>query len=295
MVAARLFEVLFTVSLVFLPSPLLHAQEGKALPKKEGKPPAGAKAEKDPQLAAIAKAMKALASKAVPIHMKIKMTAQLPFEDQPLVAEGELWAVGDKKLHYVMVIKPGRLRPTAQEIWMNSQGAWMRLPAAGKMVFFSADLVAKLKEAQKSGASPMAAPSARGQIDVLDGLKKEGFSLKWVGQKKLDGTVVDEILGTRVPPGRSGATMGDPEGKIDKVVLYVGAKDRIPRKIEWFAGKDRVRVQEFSDITVGKKIDDREFQVKLRPGEEVVNALDHPFIGPALKDILNKEPGEKKG
>ena len=86
--------------------------------------------------------------------------------------------------------------------------------------------------------------------------------------------------------------MEDPEGKIDRVVLLVGEKDKVPRRIEWYAGKERVRLQEYLDVTVGKKIDEKQFVFHLQPGEEVVNALDHPILGPAIKDILNQE---KKG
>ncbi len=284
--------------LFFLGSSLLLGLLG--IPAQEKTPPESKSARKagppeDPQLEAIAKAMKALASKPIPVHFKIRMTARLPMEDQPLVAEGELWAVGDKKLHYLMVLKPGRLAPTKQEVVLNPQGAWMRFAMGKQVVFFPPDLVARLKKIQKEGRVPMAAPSARNQIDLISALRAQGFHLAWRGQKKLGRVVVDEIQGTRAAPGRSGASMEDPEGKIDRVVLLVGEKDRIPRRIEWFAGKERVRLQEYTDVTVGKKIPEDQFQLKLEPGETVVNALDHPILGPTLKEILDQGEKGKKG
>ncbi|GEM_PF-3904299 len=283
-----LFLLLFASCLSFFPGGP-RAQEKK----KPSKPEAPAKAEKpgDPRVQAIAEAMKALASKEIPVHFKIHMKAELPLEDQPLVAEGELWAEGDKKIHYVMVLKPGHLAPTRQELVVNSKGAWMRFAMGNQVVFFPADLVVRLREIQKNGGGALAAPTARNQIDIISVLRSHGFHLKWLGQKKVGKVVVDEIEGTRQAPGKSGATMEDPEGKIDRVVLLVGEKDRITRKIEWFAGGKMVRSQEYLDVTVGKKIPEEMFQIQLQPGETVVNALDHPILGPTLKRLLNQ--GEK--
>ncbi len=293
MITEKHFFLLFFSSTLLL-FPRGPAAQEKVKPSQPGAP-AKAKAQVDPQIQAIAKAMKALASKEIPVHFKIHMEAELPLEDQPLVADGELWAVGDKKIHYVMDLKPGRLRPTHQEVVVNSKGAWMRFAMGNQVVFFPADLVARLREIQKRGGPPMAAPTARNQIDVITGLRSQGFHLKWKGQKKLGKVVVDEIEGTRQAPGRNGATMDDPEGKIDRVVLLVGEKDRITRRIEWFAGGKRVRFQEYLDVTVGKKIPEERFQFQLQPGETVVNALDHPILGPTIKDLLNKQDQPKKG
>ncbi len=295
MIPRRPFFLLFFAASLSLFPGLLRAQEGKKPPQPQAQAPEKAGPALDPRVQAISKAMKSLASKPIPVHFKIRMEGQLPLEDQPLVAEGELWAVGDRKIRYVLTLKPGRLPPTHQELVANSEGAWMRFPGGGKVIFFPADLVARLREIQEKGGPAMSAPSARNQIDVISGLRDQGFRLEWKGQKKLGKVVVDVIEGTRPAPGKSGASMDDPEGKIDRVVLLVGEKDRITRRIEWFAGGKRVRFQEYLDVTVGKKIPEDIFQFKIREGETVVNALDHPIMGPTIRALLNQKGAPKKG
>ncbi len=247
----------------------------------------------DPQLKAIENEMAKVAKKGSSIHFKIKITSKMPIGEELFVANGELWAIGDRKMHFILHIKPGRMMEMTNEIVINPKGAWVKI-APGEVLFCPMDLVDKLKKVQNSRVNVMQMASIMENLDILSGLRAQGFELKWRGQKKLGKIVVDEIVGKRVSKRREGSPFGGLESNIDRCVILVGEKDRVPRRIEFYAGEEQIRRLEFSDVNVGGKIPEDVFNYTPSGNERVIPALKHPLWGPALQEALKALEEKKK-
>jgi len=265
----------------------LLAQEPPA-PRADEEPPAKKDEKRDPRVAAIAKAMAEQAAKPVPVAFKIRVQEEHPVEDTKVTAAGELYAIGDQKLRFMLDIRVGRMPGNRTELTINEDGAWVRFPIGG-VVKFAPDLWKKIQFMQKRGKGNFGGGGsiAGSQMDILANLEAQGFVLAWRGQKKLGELVVDEIQGTRKAPG-AGGSVDDPAGRIDRCLLLIGEKDRIPRHMEWFAGQESLRLIEYYDVEVGKQLDPKLFVFQQGENDLLVDALKHPLLGPSLQDLLRE-------